>query len=261
MGFENKGMLHKKITDWLGTAAGKQYAESHSTADAKAVKQLTGEVDLPKGVTLAAGEKVQKLAGPGAHDTSLSAKDFHPHTSAEAQVEQDAYKKAQGIVWTGAQKKAMTAYTSNGLDAYTGINNYLRGDGPFSQVVKQYAVDIQSAMMPLREHTLLKRGTGWPPGLASFASHPEDLMGKTFEDKGFVSSSAAGSGGHFSGKPLQLVIEAPKGTAAVFVNGISHYKGSENEMLLAAGTKFKVLSVDKTSGGHTLLRVRVVGDK
>jgi len=261
LGVNNTGMLHKKVTDWLGTSAGKEYAEKHSTPNAKAVKQLTGEVDLPEGVTLAPGEKVQPLAGPGVHDKGLSAKDFHAHTSQQAQAEQDAYKKAQGIKWSAAQKKAMHAYTGNGASAYDGINNYLRGEGGYSPVVKQYALDIQSAMMPLRENTLLKRGTGWPPGIASFQSHPEDLLGKTFDDKGFVSSSVAGSGGHFSGKPLQLVIEAPKGTPAVFVNGISQYEDSENEMLLAAGTKFKVLSVEKTSGGHTLMRVRVVGDK
>jgi hypothetical protein len=261
LGVSNSGMLHAKVTDWLGTGPGKAYAEAHSTPDSKAVKKLTGEVDLPKGVSLAPGEKVQPLAGPGAHDKGLTAKDFHAHTAAEAQAEQDAYKKAQGITWTAGQKKAMTAYTGNGSSAYDGINNYLRGSGGYDQVVKQYAVDIQSAMMPLRENTLLKRGTGWPPGIASFKGHPEDLLGKTFEDKGFVSSSVAGSGGHFSGQPLQLVIEAPKGTPAVFVNGISKYKDSENEMLLAAGTKFKVLSVEQTSGGHTLLRVRVVGDK
>jgi ADP-ribosyltransferase exoenzyme len=261
LGVANKGMLHEKITNWLGTAAGKSYAEGHSTPDAKKVKQLTGEIDLPKGVALAPGEKVQKVAGPGPHDKSLPASAFHPHTTEQHQQEQDAYKKAQGIKWSAAQKKAMHAYTGNGASAYNGINNYLRGEGSYNAVVKQYAVDIQSAMMPLRENTLLKRGTGWPPGIAEYASHPQDLLGKTFEDKGFVSSSAGGSGGHFSGKPLQLVIEAPKGTPAVFVNGISQYKGTENEMLLAAGTKFKVISVDKTSGGHTLMRVRVVGDK
>lgn len=261
LGATNKGMLHGKVTDWLGTTAGKEYAEKHSVPNPKAVKELTGEIDLPKGVTLAPGQKVQKLAGPGAFDPSLKAKDFKAHTSSEAQAEQDAYMEAQGLKWTAVQKKAMKAYTGNGEKAYDGINNYLRGEGHFHQVVKQYAVDIQSAMMPLREDTLLKRGTGWPPAIASFASHPQDLMGKSFEDDGFVSSSVAGSGGHFSGKPLQLVIEAPAGTPAVFVDSISHYGGSENEMLLAAGTKFRVLSVDKTSGGHTLLRVRVVGDK
>jgi len=259
LGVANSGMLHKKITDWLGTAEGKAYAETHSTPNAKKVKQLTGEVELPPGVELKPGEKVQPLAGPGPHDESIPTSAFKAHTSAEAQAEQDAYKKAQGIVWTSAQKKAMTAYTGNGHSAYTGINNWLRGKTGYDSVVKQYAIDIQSAMMPLREHTLLKRGTGFS-GLPFNASTAMDWKGKTFEDKGFTSSSVAGSGGHFSGQPLQLIIEAPKGTPAVFVNGISQYKNSENEMLLAAGTKFKVIDVSKTTGGHVVMRVRIVGD-
>jgi len=259
LGVANSGMLHKKITDWLGTAEGKRYAESHSSPNAKKVKQLSGEVDLPPGVVLKPGEKVQPVAGPGPHDESIPTSAFKSHTSAEAQAEQDAYKKAQGIVWTSAQKKAMTAYTGNGEEAYTGINNWLRGKTGYAPIVKQYAVDIQSAMMPLREHTLLKRGTGYS-GLPFNADTVMDWKGKTFEDKGFTSSSVAGSGGHFSGQPLQLIIEAPKGTPAVFVNGISHYKNSENEMLLAAGTKFKVLDVSKTTGGHVVMRVRIVGD-
>jgi ADP-ribosyltransferase exoenzyme len=116
-------------------------------------------------------------------------------------------------------------------------------------------------MMPLPQHTLLKRGTGWPPDLKAFQANPDALLGKTFEDPGFVSTTVAGSSGHFSGQALQLVIEAPKGTPAAFVNGVSDFKDEENEMLLAAGTRFKVLSVEKTTAGHTLLRVRVVGDK
>lgn len=257
LGVANSGMLHKKITDWLGTATGKAYAEAHSTPDTKKVKQLTGEIDLPKGVTLAPGEKVQKLAGPGPHDPTLDSTAFKALNAHQAQNAQDAYMKASGTKWSAQQKSAIKSYTGS---AYTTYNNFLRG-GTGNQATKQAVVTIQSAMMPLPQHTLLKRGTGWPPELAAFKSNPEKLLGKTFEEPGFTSTTVAGSGGHFSGQPLQLVIEAPKGSPAAFINGISHFKGQENEMLLAAGTKFKVLSVDKTSGGHTLVRVRIVGDK
>jgi hypothetical protein len=258
LGVGNSGMLHKKITDWLGTAAGKQYAEAHSTPDSKVVKQLSGEIDLPKGVTLEPGQKVQKLAGPGPHDESLPASAFHAANASQAQEAQDAYMKANGIKWSAEQKSAIKSYTGSSYHTY---NSYLRGEGSASQSTKQTVVTIQSAMMPLPQHTLLKRGTGWPPELKSFQSDPHKLLGKTFEDPAFVSTTVAGSSGHFSGQPLQLIIEAPKGTPAAFVNGVSHFKNQENEMLLAAGTKFKVLSVEKTTGGHTVLRVRIVGDK
>lgn len=260
LGVANSGMMHKKITEWLGTAEGKQYAETHSIPDQKKVKELTGEVTPPPGVTFAPGQKVQQLSGPGAHDKTIPESAFTGYTAGQAQAEQDAYMQAQGLKWTAAQKKAMTAYTGNGYSAYEGINNYLRGKPGFNPVVKQYAVEIQSAMQPSRRHQLLKRGTGWPPEIASYASHPHDLLGETFEDHGFVSTTVAGSSGHFSSKPLQLTIEAPKGTPGVFVNGISHYKGSENELLLAAGLSFKVLSVEQKHG-QTFMRVRIVGNK
>lgn len=258
LGVANSGMMHKKVTDWLNTADGKLYAESHSTPDPKAVKQLKGEIDLPEGVTLAPGEKVQTLAGPGPHDTSLGEKAFKPLTALEAQQAQDAWMKANGVKWSATQKSSIKSYTGS---TYSTYNGYLRGSGHGTQATKQAVINIQSAMMPLAQHTLLKRGTGWPPELASFQNNPKALMGKTFEDKAFVSTTVAGSSGHFSSQPLQLLIEAPEGTPAAFVNGISHFKGTENEMLLAAGTKFKVLSVDVDKFGHTRMRVRIVGDK
>lgn len=257
LGVANSGMLHAKITDWLGTPAGKAYAEGHSTPDAGAVKHILGEVVMPEGVTLEPGQKVQTLAGPGAHDKTLDASAFKPLTALDAQQAQDKAMKANGIKWTAAQKAAIKSYTGSTYQTY---NSFLRGDGDGSPSTKQAVVNIQSAMIPLPEHTLLKRGTGWPPELAKFQSDPKALLDKTFEDKAFVSTTVAGSSGHFSGQALQLTIEAPKGTPAAFVNGISHYKGQENEMLLAAGTKFKVLSVEVV-GGKTHMRVRIVGNK
>lgn len=256
LGVSNSGMLHKKITDWLGTPDGKAYAEGHASPDVKKVKQISGELDLPSGVALAPGEKVQKLAGPGPHDESLPASAFKAAKSSQAQAAQDAHMKDQGIKWTAKQKAALKSYTGS---AYHTYNGYLRGSSGTAQT-KQTVVDIQSAMVPLSQHTLLKRGTGWDALPAEFqGDNAAKMVGKTFQEPGFTSTTVAGESGHFSG-PLQLEIEAPEGTPAAFVNGISHFKDQENEMLLAAGTKFKVLSVTK-KGHQTVMRVRIVGDK
>jgi len=259
LGVANAHMMEKKVTDWLATPAGKAYAQANSTPDPKVVKELTGELTMPKGVTLAPGQKVQDLAGPGKFDKSLAASAFHAATSAQAKAWQDEYLKANGIVHSAKQKAAIKRYTENGLHAFTGMNNWLRGDGSFAKNVKQDVLDVQASMIPMPKHMLLLRGTGWPPDIANFQSHPEDMVGKTFEDKGFVSTSVAGSGGHFSSHPLQLTIEAPAGTPGAFVQPISAY-GGENEMLLAAGLKFKVISVEQKNG-KTHMRVRVVGVK
>lgn len=258
LGVANSGMLEKKIMDWLATSAGKSYAQAHSTPDAKKVKQLTGELDLPPGVTLAPGQKVQKVAGPGPHDESLPHEAFKKASSVSAQVAQDQYMKDQGVKWSKDQKSALKGYTGS---LYSQYNNYLRHGGTLAPNFKQDIILMQSAMMPLQQHTLLRRGTGWDALPAEYHGfdNAQKLIGKTIEEPGFTSTTVAGESGHFGG-PLQLEIEAPVGTAAAFVNGISHYKNQENEMLLAAGTKFKVLSVEQ-KGHQTVMRVRVVGDK
>jgi len=257
LGVTNSGMLEKKITEWLATGVGKTYAESHSTPSASVVKQLSGELDLPDGVTLAPGEKVQKLAGPGPHDETLPSSAFKPLSATEATESQNAYLKSQKITLTPAQKSSLTSYTGS---AYHTYNTYLRKGGSLSPAYKQDIINIQSAMQPLQQHTLLKRGTGWDALPAEYqgAANVQKLIGKTIEEPGFTSSTVAGESGSFGGA-LQLEIEAPIGTPAYFVKSLSHFKG-ENEMLLAAGTKFKVLSVNQ-SGGKTVLRVRIVGDK
>jgi hypothetical protein len=257
LGVANSGMLHKKITDWLGTSAGKQYAETHSTPDPKKLKALSGELDLPEGVTLAPGEKVQKKAGPGPLDTSLKATDFEKITASKMRDLQAKQMAAEGIKWTPAQKHGLNQYSGSQYP----FNTYLRDQAGASNIIKQQVIDIQSTMMPAPANILLRRGTGYenlPPSFQS-AEGAKKLIGKTFQDKGFVSSTVAGESGHFSSHPLQLTIEAPKGTPGVWMNDVSEFKDKENEYLLAAGTKFQVISVE-SKGGATHMRVRVVSD-
>lgn len=256
---ENKGMLEAKIKDWLATPDGKAYAQAHLKPDPAIVKGLTGEITLPKGVKLKPGEKVQTLSGPGAYDAKVKAHEFQPLTMSQAQNSQAKYMKEQGITWTPDSVAALQQYTGSQY-AY---NTYLRGTAYSSDnKTKQQVIDIQAAMLPLQQHTLLKRGTGLdalPPGFQD----PEAALamkGKTFEDPGFGSTTVAGESGHFSSKPLQLTIEAPAGTPAAVINDISYFKGIENEVLLAAGTKFKVISVEKKHG-QVHMRVRVVTKK
>jgi hypothetical protein len=263
LGVANSGMLEKKVADWLGTAEGKAYAESHSKPDMKLVKQLSGELMLPEGVELKPGQKVQEKAGPGPFDPSLKtdgiygAGDFKKLTAPEIRKLQKEHMKAEGIKFSPEQIQAMFDYSSS-QHAY---NTFLRDQNSATAKTKQQVVDLQDAMMPAPENMLLKRGTGYinlPDGFQS-AEGAMKLIGKTFQDKAFVSSTVAGESGHFSHHSLQLIIEAPKGTPGVWMNDNSHFKGTENEYLLAAGTKFHVISGEQKNG-KTFLRVRVVSE-
>ena len=55
---------------------------------------------------------------------------------------------------------------------------------------------------------------------------------------------------------MVLEIECPTGTPMAFVKEVSHYS-SENEILLAAGTKYRVIDVIQ-NGGQKIVKVRVI---
>jgi hypothetical protein len=127
-------------------------------------------------------------------------------------------------------------------------------------LTQKQIIELQSAMLPLQQSARLVRGTGWdqlPEGFRN-QTDVQKLIGKTIQDPGFVSTSVAGSGGNFTGT-VKLRIEAPAGTPGIFVKKLSLHPG-ENEFLLAAGTKFRVLEVIKT-GHETEIRLRVVTPK
>lgn len=159
-----------------------------------------------------------------------------------------------GEKWTGAQKQAITAYTGS---KYVEINDYLRKPDNNDPAMKKYATQIQAGMRPLAHDQLLLRGSSYkifPPGFQNIEG-VKKLVGEEIADTGFVSTSIAGSGGEFT-KAIKLHIEAPVGTMAAYVRSISSHP-HENEMILAAGTKFRILSVD-TSGHQPVVRLRVV---
>lgn len=256
LGMGNQKLLENKLVDWLQTSNGAAYAKAHTTPKASILAGLSGGVQLPKGVQLAPSEKVQKLTGPGPYkDTDT---DFLKITANGMQKSQDDYVASQGSALTGKQKKALHSYSQSGN---YGMNNYLRGKTKSVPLpVQQSIVDVQSAMMPLQQNTLLLRGTGWEQLPAGYRdkNSVKKLIGKHFEEPGFTSTSVAGSGGEFPGE-VKLEIEAPVGTPGVFMKQHSAYP-HENELLLAAGTRYQVLEVD-TSAYTTVIKVRVVTGK
>lgn len=268
LGVPDTNMLATKIKDWLGTPEGAAHVKAHVISPSK-VSSLAGYTAPPPKIPgLPKGHLVQKKGGPGKFDAAKNAADFHPHTNAEAQKELDDYLFNNGKVITAGQWDAVTHYTEDGSDL---MNPYLRGytynDTPYlpfqaSDKTKQDVLLIQDAMMPLQSDHLLQRGTGWEfvPAEYRSAEGLKSLIGTNFTDKAFMSTSVAGEGGHFDYKPVVLTIEAPKGTHALFVNKKSSFEGKENEMLLAAGNRFKILGVEEKDG-KVHVQVRVVTPK
>jgi hypothetical protein len=272
LGVPNAGKLREKVLNWLKTPAGKQYAEDNATPKSSVLGQMTGELHpkLPPGV------KIQPVSGPGAYKADYTPTDPGPnHTDGwrmqtwqEALADREAYWAANpGTKWTPEAKNAAISYTMGSAT----MNNWLRGETATGQPVpsastatKQAVLDLQSAMVPLQKDTFLRRGTGWEQFPVGFRD-PEALkkmVGKNFTDKAFLSTSVTGGGSHgFGSKPVGLEIEAPKGTHGLILEDVSAFAGgSEQEMLLAAGTTMRILSV-KEVDGRTIVRVRVVTPK
>lgn len=250
-GPENAHRLEDKITEWLKTPEGASFAKN-----AKPSPHVLSELKTEGNATLSIkpGETPvgSPAGGPGPFKKALTGDKFESvgHYQASKMM-------ADGQAnWTPEQIDALQAYTSSAHD----MNSYLRTPGdPATAHTKKQAAAVQAAMRPIPKHVLLVRGTArsdaLPAGFNTQAS-AHGLVGKTISDPGFLSTSVDHP---FSGD-LQLEIEAPAGTMGAYVEDITNVSG-EYEMLLAAGTKLKVLSVTDDGMYGTRMRVRVVSTK
>jgi hypothetical protein len=259
LGVSNGHMQAEKVANWLATSNGKAYAQNHLIPDPDKVQAISGDFAVPKGVKLKPGEKVQKLKGPGKFDPSKPSTDFEVYDHYQSIAEREAYFAKTGTKWNIQQKNALIAYTS----ASGPMNDYLRGEtANAGKSVKESVIHAQSGMYPLQKDHRLFRGTdfqNFPPGWRDVASLKKQI-GKVFADDGFTSTSVGGSAA-FGSQPVLLEIEAPAGTHAAYLNDISNYGVNsldEREMLLAAGTRYRILAVDVSPGGQVRVRVRVV---
>ncbi len=78
--------------------------------------------------------------------------------------------------------------------------------------------------------------------------------GKTFTDKGFVSSTVDKEQvTHLGpGVPAKFVITVPKGSKGVYLEGITEHLG-EHEVLLPANSKFEITKADYTDPQHRVV--------
>ena len=167
-------------------------------------------------------------------------------------------KQTAGNEPTSAQISALKSYTGSG---YVAMNNYLRGQSGASQDTHNKVNAVQAMMRPSTQDIILHRGNGWFAGWNSYEQALSNV-GKTMHQQGFFSTSVGGKEA-FSGKSIQFVVEAPAGTPMLWAKKYSHFS-TENEMLLAAGLRYKVISVTKpkpgTYGTQAVVRLRVIGE-
>lgn len=130
------------------------------------------------------------------------------------------------------------------------INNSLRGLETVTPENQLTIKNMQSALSnaSLPKDMTLYRGTS-TEALGNLKNlSPEDLVGKTFKETGFMSTSTNSSvaSGTFSGN-MQITIEAPSGVHALDISSISQYS-NEAEILFDAGQEMKILTAESKNG-------------
>lgn len=270
-------IYESKVTDWLKTPSGaKKSAEIQKNVAAGTYKPTVSKKTSYPSYTGTYGssysgsythsaskpysEKVQlKGSGIEPYDPSKGPSDFPPVSTAQgAKLWSDMEEAGGGPITTG-QKSSLKYYTSSA--GYSAMNGYLRGKTGATDTTQNHITKAQDGMRPLTQDVTLYRGAGFFTGWGSY-EEIKAREGTVWHEPAFFSASV-GSKSAFGGS-IGYIIEAPKGTPGAFVKAFSHY-GSENELFLAAGLKYQVISVEKkgtptTSGSHVTVRLRVVPD-
>lgn len=151
------------------------------------------------------------------------------------------------------QIEALTKYTG---DDYININNSLRGMETLTPENQATAEAIKSALdnSALSQDMTLYRGTSTETLGALQDLSVDELVGKTFTEQGFMSTStnsAVAEG--FSGN-MQMTIEAAEGAQALNISSISQY-ATEEEVLFNAGQEMLITSAEVE---NSILHITVI---
>ena len=151
------------------------------------------------------------------------------------------------------QIEALIKYTG---DDYVNINNSLRGMEKIAPENKSTVKAMKSALdnSELPNDMTLFRGTS-TDALGPLKNLPVDeLVGKKFMEKGFMSTSTSNVvGEEFSGN-MFMTIEASKGAKALDISSISQYT-TEAEVLFNAGQEMLITSAEIRNG---ILHIAVI---
>jgi SPP1 gp7 family putative phage head morphogenesis protein len=189
-------------------------------------------------------------------------------TAQMADTLQERMNKAWPPPWNASQRAALTKYTG---DAYVAINNCLRGLDKCTPATLETIKQIKNAVKPSTDIIVVYRRTNPSSfglssqdlGLTNLEKSLQEFVGKTFEDKGVTSTSIRNGAWHGL---VHMEIEIPKGARIAWVKRLSKH-AHEDELILAPGTRFDVLSVEPTPnpqypGDKTqVMKLRVIVDE
>jgi len=146
-------------------------------------------------------------------------------------------------------KKQISALEDySGVD-FQNINSSLRGMEKATpenvQRIKTLTHTIDNASLP-QDMTLYRGTTTNALGdLKNLA--PDELIGKSFVEKGFMSTSTKSSVGNAFKHDMQITINAAKGSHAMDIASVSNY-ANEAEVLFSAGQEMIITGAEKING-------------
>lgn len=209
-----------------------------------------------------------RAAGGGGGASAVVYNTFNDSYEADTALKSSYDNWKQQI--TASEKTEVQGYTGSG---YVPINGVLREtSNPTPEAKLVYlaeATQISSAIskFELNDNITVFRGVdldafGLVGGDKLFSAETEKgmkaLVGTTFVDKGFMSTSAVKSSA-FNSKDVKMSINVPKGKGrGAWVKPLSTYY-YEDEFLLQKGSGLKITKVEKV-GGHWEIQADLVGN-
>lgn len=242
----------KKTGAFGGVRVAKKTAPSAATAPAKKTRvKVAGPATLPK-------RKAPAKKAAATATASTGPRNFELIDDAGAKAMQRKMLKKQP--WTASEKAALKTYTGND---YVEINSMLRNtENSGNPATKAVIRQARKAMREIPQDIMAFRGMG--SGTAFGFSRDKDiskaqldgLVGKTYHDPGFTSTSVQ-EAGYGYGQRIRAHISVPAGTRGAYVEGITQNK-SEREIVLDAGSHFNITGYKQDKDGNVVLYMEVV---
>lgn len=212
-------------------------------------------------ISLAEGQKLVKRFKEGDSKPSQSIQTGNTKSAkkfTEGELKRGDDKK-QWSSWAAGlsskEKSSLKAYSSEPFDGlstdYRKMNNYLRGtDKNPSKETRDAIKDVDRAINKgsLAQDTVVFRG--FPSKV--LGKNPQDMVGKVFEDKAYMSTSKSERVAETFGHDLILEMRLPKGTKGAYLDASLSKsdlrqldRDPEHELLLPRGSKFRVIGTEK----------------
>lgn len=179
-----------------------------------------------------------------------------------------AKKKSEYSKWmrelSNTEREYILDYTAGG---YGDLNGYLRKRGAWQEINADRAVEMAGALdsaiakCNLKSNIIVQRGVMWEALDDVITRHQvadaADLVGKTFHDDGFVSTTALTGNPTATTRPVLFEINVPAGVGrGAYVNELSGFVDGEYEFLLRRGADYTITEVvENEETGQILIKM------